>query len=179
VVPGQGAKPTSVLWKGCVWAMDNGAFKDFDAERFIEMLHRFRGTHGCLWVAVPDVVGNAAKTRARFERWAPVVRAFGFSLAFVTQDGQDVASLPWAQIAAIFIGGTDEWKFSQPSRDLMAVAHGLGKWVHMGRVNGRDRYRQAKSLGVHSMDGTGFTKFTDEMFGRRERWDAEPMLELR
>lgn len=151
---------------GRPWALDNGAFKQFNAELFIALLARFAGRPGCLFVAVPDVVGNSAETLARFERWAPVVRGYGFPVALVGQDGMQPSDVPWNAIDALFIGGTTAWKLGSGARALAAIACALGKWVHMGRVNSLRRLRYAESIGCSSIDGTGFTKHTDEMLRR-------------
>jgi EAL domain-containing protein (putative c-di-GMP-specific phosphodiesterase class I) len=43
-------------------------------------------------------------------------------------------------------------------RELIAHAHLHGKWVHAGRVNMPQRLDYFRSLGVHSIDGTGLSR---------------------
>jgi hypothetical protein len=166
----------ATLADGRPWAMDNGAFGVFDAEAFVEMLARFRGRPGCLFAAVPDVVGDAGATRARFDVWAPVVRGYGYPVALVAQDGLTPGTTPWAAIDALFLGGSTEWKLGPVARCLVGTARGLGKWAHMGRVNSVRRLRYAERIGCQSVDGSGFSRFPDEMLQRADRWRAQPDL---
>lgn len=76
------------------WAADNAAFSNFNASAFesmIDTLH-WRRIPGCLFVAVPDVVGDAVATCRKFREWQPLLRRFGWPLAFVGQDGAQYSS---------------------------------------------------------------------------------------
>jgi hypothetical protein len=66
-----------VLATGFPWAADNGAFTGFDAAAFASLLGRVAGKPGCLFVACPDVVGDARATLALFDIWQPVLKAVG------------------------------------------------------------------------------------------------------
>lgn len=132
------------------WAADNGAFSAFDPEAFLVMLERLRATEDwrlCLFVAAPDVVGNAKKTLEKFYRWAIVIRAFGFPVALVAQDGLTVETTPWIEIEALFIGGTTEWKLGPESRgardrgeaESKMGPHGAGE--HVAAYSSRSSYR--------------------------------------
>ena len=169
IVPRQ-RNDVALVQDGRPWAMDNGAFSHFDPELFVDMLYRHRGLPGCLFVAVPDVVADAEATRARFDRWAPVVRAYGFPVALVAQDGLTPETTPWTALDALFIGGSTEWKLGPEARELVGIARALGKWVHMGRVNSIRRLRYAERIGCQSVDGTGFSRFPDVMLRRAESW---------
>jgi hypothetical protein len=43
---------------------------------------------------------------------------------------------------------------------LIREAKWRGKWVHVGRVNTLRRIAWCKALGVDSIDGSGFARFT-------------------
>lgn len=91
------------------WAADNGAFSGFDGEAFMAMLHRhWYARERCLFVTVPDAVGDAAETARLFDEWEPRVRALGYPVAMVAQNGATAATLPWPRMGAVFIGGVLE-----------------------------------------------------------------------
>lgn len=116
------------------FAIDNGAFSGLRPSAFRRLLHRMRGQQArCLFVAVPDVVGNAPATWRAFETWGPQVAELGWPLAYVAQDGFD-RKVP-AGVQTLFIGGTDLYKESnQCVRDVrwavdqrLAGARGAGQ----------------------------------------------------
>ena len=141
------------------WAGDNDAFKAWDEGRFLAMLNRLDGTPGCLFVAVPDVVGDARATLDRFDDWRWEVAGRGFPVALVGQDGAEAIDLPWNECDAFFIGGSTNWKLSAAAGDLADEARRRGKWVHMGRVNTNRRMRIAREFHVDSLDGSGWSTF--------------------
>jgi hypothetical protein len=152
------------------WAIDNGAFAGFDEKAYLARLRRQEGFRRdtCLFVTAPDVVGEAMRTLECFEQWKD--RLEGWPLAFVCQDGQQNVRIPWPDIAAIFIGGTDNFKGSAHSFACIKTAKALGKWVHVGRVNTPGRFEFFAELGVDSIDGTGISRYTHmrEAIGQRD-----------
>jgi hypothetical protein len=154
------------------WAMDNGAFIGFEEGAFVRMLERFYSRPGCLFVAAPDYVGDAAATRERWPFWSRLIRGLGLPPAFVAQDGIAAFGVPWDEIGALFIGGSTEFKESEQVRDLCDAAKARGLWVHWGRVNGKRRYELALKAGADSIDGSGFSMFPNETIPRVARWDA-------
>jgi hypothetical protein len=148
------------------WAADNDAFLAWDEGRFRRMLGRLAGRPGCLFVAAPDVVGDAAATLARFAAWRPVIAAAGLPVALVGQDGAEGLAIPWDSLDAWFVGGSTAWKLSAAAADLVAEARARGKWTHMGRVNTRRRLRIAFDFGCDSVDGTGWSMFPDKYLRR-------------
>ena len=156
------------LWAP-VWAADNAAFSRFDPKAYRRMLERVHRTPGCLFVTVPDVVGDAFATRELWSDWYLFVHAFGLPTAFVLQDGVLEVGVPWLECDAVFIGGSTAFKLSADARACVTEAKRLGKWVHMGRVNTMPRLRYAQHLGVDSVDGTGFSRWPDVTFSRFTR----------
>lgn len=144
---------------GWQWAADNDAYSKWDPGRFRAMIDRIRGREGCLFVTAPDVVGDWAETQRRFEAWLPHLD--GFPVAYVLQDGQPIEHVPFDEIAAVFVGGSTEYKMSADAALIVARARALGKLAHMGRVNSYERVRYARWIGCTSIDGTQFSWFRD------------------
>jgi hypothetical protein len=144
------------------WAIDNGAYAKFDPAAFLALLKREeqRDREMCLFVTMPDVVGSARRTLEVFEHWKPQLDGWGWPLALACQDGQEHLSIPWNAIKAVFIGGTTNWKCSEHARHIIKAAQAIGKWVHVGRVNGPERFQYFEELGADSIDGTGLARYT-------------------
>jgi hypothetical protein len=162
------------------WAVDNGAFAGFDEPAFVALLERVHGAPGCLWVVAPDVVADAPATLALFDAWAPRIRALGFPLAFVAQDGLARAAVPWEGFDCLFLGGSTAYKLSGELMELALEAKQRGKLVHMGRVNTLRRMTYAHMLGADSIDGTSFSRFPDRWIpwalDGLERIERQPSL---
>jgi hypothetical protein len=155
-----------------VWAGDNGAFTTkkggFDPEKFRTMLKRpalqaARAT--CLFVVAPDkldvlpdgtVIGDAAGTLTQFPAWAAEIKAAGFPVALVAQNGLEdmLDQVPWDLVNCLFVGGSTEWKLSMGARRCVVRAQREGKLTHMGRVNSYRRLSLADGWGVDTADGT-------------------------
>jgi len=173
IVPGSGNTPVGI------WAADNGAFSGFDESMFLAMLERlepYRET--CLFVACPDVVGDASATLDLFHEWAPQLVREQWPLALVAQDGLEADAVPWRVIDALFIGGTTEFKLSSEAAGLVRLAKHHNKWVHMGRVNTIRRMVYANSIGVDSIDGTSFSRWSDIYIPRAVRMLPHQQLPL-
>jgi hypothetical protein len=123
--------------RGNLFGADCGAFKFLPHEyrNLLKKLLPFQ--QDCIFAVVPDVVASAIRTRELFNHWSPDMR--GWPLAYVTQDGQDRVDIPWSEIKAIFIGGTDEHKDGPEGEACIRAAIGFEKHVHVGRVNGMNR----------------------------------------
>jgi len=161
------------------WAADNAAFSRFDAPAYCRMITAI-AAHPTppLFVAVPDVVGDAFRTRHRFAEWYPHLRPYRLPLAYVLQDGERAELVPWPLVAAVFIGGSTAFKVGAEARALVRAAHARGAWVHMGRVNTARRITYAQQVGCHSIDGSGFSRFPDEMLQRFTRINDHGALDL-
>jgi hypothetical protein len=150
---------------GKVWACDNDCYnlgESFDFAAFLAWLETLRPyQQKCLFVPVPDVVGNHAATLARFYEMREPIKALGFPVAFVLQDGCQVAQdVPWELCDAVFVGGTTEYKLSQTVINLLVEAGEHGKWRHVGRVNSKVRINHFYDF-ADSFDGTGFGREPD------------------
>lgn len=142
-----------------MFCIDNGAFSRFMADSFASLLERERPRRDlCRFVAVPDVVGSAIRTSEVFGNWKS--RLAGWNLAYVCQDGQESIPIPWGDIAAIFIGGSTEWKLGKHAAHCIKAGLAIGKWVHVGRVNTPGRFEYFRDLGADSIDGTGLSRYS-------------------
>ncbi len=156
------------------WAADNACYSGWSERRFVGMLDRIAGVPGCLWVAAPDVVGDAAATLELFDIWQPIIAARGLPTGLVAQNGLENMEVPWDRIDALFIGGSTQWKLGEQARRLCVQAKARGKWVHVGRTNSRRRIRLLAGWGcVDSVDGSGFSRWPDTRIPRGLRWIAE------
>jgi hypothetical protein len=150
---------------GIPWACDNDAFNGWDAaaeRRYVNMIDRVAGLPGCLFVTVPDVVADAAATRAMFDHWAPELERRELPLAIVAQDGMTVDELRELapRLAALFVGGSTEWKLGDEAAELAREAKTLGLFVHWGRVNTRRRFDHIVATGAaDSFDGSKWARF--------------------
>jgi hypothetical protein len=140
------------------WAIDNGAFSGFEEAVFLSLLARQTGYPGCLFVTVPDVVGSARRTLEVFPHWKD--RLSSWPLALACQDGQEDLPIPWDDIAAVFIGGSTEWKLSKHAVACIKAAKVLGKWAHVGRVNDPARFEFFENAGADSIDGSGIAQYS-------------------
>lgn len=141
------------------WAIDNGGFAGLDIAAFEALLKREEHhKERCMFVAAPDIVGSAQRTLELFGLWKP--KLSGWPVALVCQDGQENLSIPWGDIAAVFIGGSTSWKCSVHVEHIIKTAKLFGKWVHVGRVNDPARFAHFEKLGADSCDGSGLARYT-------------------
>ena len=109
-----------------------------------------------MFVCLPDIVGDARRTLDLFNVFKPLTA--GLPRALVLQDGIGKFEIPWNDIDAVFVGGSDEFKISNECINACKVAKMLGKWVHVGRVNTALRVKNWLELG-DSLDGSGISKY--------------------
>lgn len=160
---------------GRPWAVDNGAFSNFDAKAFLSRLRRCdEHREKCIFVTAPDVVGSARRTLEVFDGWKG--RLAGWPIALAMQDGQQDLSIPWEEIKAIFVGGSTNWKVSEHATHCIKAAQALGKWVHVGRVNEPKRFEHFEKLGVDSVDGSGIAQYSHMREAISKRDDQEKLF---
>ncbi len=192
----------AIATSGRPWAADNGCGPkadgtpgQLDVPAFRQMLRdilsalRLPGARPPLWVAVPDVVGDAAATAERWREWRHELRGKGIPLAYVIQDGwDDVApgyaprlshgGLKWGgdtpRPACWFLGGSTGFKEGR-GIEIVAELKRAGRRVHVGRVNSERRLRLFDGLGVDAegypvavdtIDGTQFSMYPDTYIPR-------------
>lgn len=164
--------------EGIPWAADNDCFQGLHEERFVRMIDRIAGLPGCLFVSCPDVVADAGATAALFEKWAPELEKRGLPIALVAQDGLELDAIPFDRIAAVFIGGSTEWKIGPEAARIARAAKARGKWVHWGRVNSRRRFELIRATGAaDSFDGSKWARFRKTYLDQGLAWTIEARLE--
>jgi len=140
------------------WAIDNGAYAEFKEKKFLSLLKReWHHRDNCLFVCAPDVVADFNKTLELFNQWK--CKLAGWPIAFVLQDGLDIAKVPWNDIKAVFVGGSNKFKGSFVLLECLKIARQMNKWIHIGRVNTPNRYKFFEGI-ADSCDGTGLSRFT-------------------
>jgi len=137
------------------YALDNGAFKQFKELSFFKMLDSVDPQNPPMFVVAPDVVGCHDRTLALWYYYYPRLKAYGYPLAFVAQDGCSPDAVP-EEADWIFIGGTNGWK-SANIEPFIGSCLGL-RPVHVGRVNSLGFLKYCESVGVASIDGTGWMR---------------------
>jgi hypothetical protein len=185
-----------VGWANAVpcWAADNGCFSAgdrFDLAAWYAWLDEMRGARDtCLFAVAPDVIGDAAATRARSLPVLGDLAARGWTPAYVIQDGETVETTPWGTFGALFVGGVDCeacalrkslpgmprvagcrcFKWGPDARAIVAEAKRRGLWVHVGRVNSGVNLLRATRMGADSCDGTYMRFNPIQAVDRMGRW---------
>lgn len=161
---------------GVTWIADNGCFGagyPGDIQYLAWLVANRDDASTCLLATAPDVVGDAKATLERSRPFLPVIRALGYPVALVAQDGLENLTVPWDAFDALFIGGSTEWKLGKHARNLVTEAKRRGKHVHMGRVNSKKRLQYADMIGCDSADGTFPTYAPDENLRRLKVWISD------
>jgi len=81
-----------------------------------------------VFVALPDIVGDARRTLELFQHFTYFTT--GLPNALVLQDGIGDFPIPWGEVEAVFVGGSDQFKISQEAnggsvRQLAFLASGF------------------------------------------------------
>lgn len=159
---------------GGPWLADSGCFgQGYPGDDAYLAWLASRDREGCIMATAPDVVGDHDATVARSAPMIPRIRALGYRVGFVLQDGATVHNVPWADVDAVFIGGTTDWKLGPDVPPLIAAAKARGMWVHAGRVNSGRRYRYMQALGVDSCDGTYLAFGPDQLLPNVLAWTSQ------
>jgi hypothetical protein len=96
--------------------------------------------------------------------------------ALVAQDGLEtmLERVEWERIAAVFIGGSTEWKEGPGAAAIAREAARRGKWVHWGRVNTRRRFDLIVATGAaSSFDGSKWARFRKTYLDTGLAWTRE------
>lgn len=141
--------------EGIPYGLDNGCFGRFERAAWERLLDDADNDRP-VFVTLPDIVGDAQRTIELFEAfWT---RTQELPRALVLQDGIERVPIPWSDIVAVFIGGSDRFKTSPEAMAAARTAKMLGKWVHVGRVNTASRVRAWLGL-ADSCDGSGVAMY--------------------
>lgn len=126
-----------------------------------------------MFIVAPDVVGCHDRTLVLWNHYFPLLKEFGFPIAFVAQNGCTIDLIP-ESADWIFVGGIDPWKMENIENFV-----GHGRPVHVGRVNSIGRLKYCESIGVDSVDGTGWMRARGKQYHDLVEWfKGERQLEL-
>jgi len=150
---------------GMPYAIDNGAWGcfqkklPFDGDSFERLIQKHGA--GARFVVIPDIVCGGTRSLEFSLSW--IDRLVGLPrLLLPVQDGMvadDVgAVLRRYPGLGIFLGGSTEWKLATMYGWGM-VAHALGCYYHVGRVNTCRRIRLCAEAGATSIDGSSATRY--------------------
>jgi hypothetical protein len=150
---------------GVPHALENGMFGGDPAVTLPRWMRMLEAAEAEMWegdgsrpifVTLPDILCDARRTLELFEHFK--LRTNEFPRALVLQNGIEHIDIPWDDLAAVFIGGDDRFKYSPEAMRAAKTAKLLGKWVHVGRVNSAARVRNWLGL-ADSIDGSGVSRF--------------------
>ena len=157
--------PTGVhSHEGFRYCLDNGAWTAYQQGTpwnfgaFVRLVTRFG--YGADFVVVPDVVADAAATIRRTAVWLPILDGIGRRRLVAVQDGMTDADVKaWlSDDVGIFLGGSTEWKWSTVYQ-WGELAHRVGCYFHVGRVNSRRLVLRCSRAGADSFDGTSASMY--------------------
>lgn len=143
------------------YGLDNGCFTQFKRDTWLRMVDEARShstakNQQCKFVTLPDIVGDARRTLDLLYHF--LQHTEGVPRALVLQDGIGQHRIPWGNIDAVFVGGSDSFKIAPEAINACKAAKMMGKWVHVGRVNTAKRVRDWIGL-ADSIDGSGMSRF--------------------
>jgi len=145
---------TNYALAGVPYGLDNGCFSKFEKTAWLRLVSQAKESKP-VFVTMPDIVGDARRTREMFDYFEDEVQ--GLPLALVLQDGIANVDIPWKRMDAVFVGGSDQFKIAPEAFAACKAAKMMGKWVHVGRVNTVERLSNWIDI-ADSIDGTGFIK---------------------
>ena len=137
------------------YGLDNGCFARFEEKTWNRQVEEAKTTEP-KFVCLPDIVGDARRTLELFELFK--TKTIGVHRALVLQDGISEFNIPWNELSAVFVGGSDNFKIAPECINACKTAKILGKWVHVGRVNTSGRLQNWLDLG-DSLDGSGISQY--------------------
>lgn len=143
-------------------------------------------TSRLLFVTAPDAVeqtpdgprGDWAGTLWLWKSWQRALTRRRLPAAIVLQDGATTETVPWGDLAAVFVGGSTAWKEGREAAALLVEAERREVWRHVGRLQTERRLRLLEQAGFDSCDGTQFSRFSETYLAgwlERLRWRQEGM----
>lgn len=163
------------------WCYDNGAFKDWRADRpfnFVRWIRDLRCIRNWIldpheawngwprtpriqwpdFIVLPDIPngGNASlKLSLQWLSWARWSLEDHTRYYLAVQNGMDERKVRAALsvVDGIFVGGTLEWKM-ETGAFWVDLAHRFSMPCHIGRVGTLDRVRWAQEIGADSIDSS-------------------------
>lgn len=179
---------------GLRFGVDNGCFSRFKKREWLRLFERDKKyVENCVFVTMPDVVGNARRTLELFSHWSHAFSVIHdqWPVALVAQDGIEDLEIEWHRLKAIFIGGSDNFKDSKIAADVIKCAKLHGKHVHIGRVNSPSRWKHFEEMECDTFDlplefheeftcdGSGLSRY-DWMLDRILNYESDelPLIDI-
>jgi hypothetical protein len=179
---GMGRMVTAAGWRnpkpGMAWALDNGAFSDwqrclregramsaldFDGDRFVKVLRKVPPTQRPDFAVIPDLVAEGLRSLTFSCQWLHGFQRpalpHGWPWYLAVQDGMgeaDVSPLV-NRIGGIFVGGSLDWKH-ETGEAWVRFAHENGLPCHIGRVGTLPDLKWAERIGADSVDSTSWAQ---------------------
>lgn len=152
------------LMEGIAFMVDNGAFTNkYQFLQWLAGLRRLRLYRlQCLGVIIPDKPFYWSVTLEMFRELAPYARDLGFPVALAIQNGVSLAEVKSLDFDTVFVGGDEDFK-RRECWPVIDYALGLGKWIHVGRVNGERNINKFYGY-ANSWDGTTFSHHPTQQF---------------
>jgi hypothetical protein len=180
-----------VARSGMPWGADNDALAGVNPDAYLRMLDAIARSprEQLKFVAAPDavertpegIVGSWEGTLWLWRCWRPALVARGLPPAIVLQDGATPDTIPWDELAAVFVGASTRWKLSRTAELLVRLARTRGLWIHVGRVNTFGRLARIEAMGAHSFDGSQFSRWPEKYipsFLARLQYQQQPIPEV-
>jgi len=144
--------------------IDNGAFRcwkrgeKFREKPFFNLIElSLKAEKKADFLVLPDLIGEGARSLEFSSSYAEKLKEAGIPFALALQDGmeeKEVEEFVKAyNVKVLFVGGTTEWKW-RTAKKWKTLAEKLSITCHVGRVPSSRRVKQAKKIGVHSIDTT-------------------------
>lgn len=153
--------------EGMPYALDNGAWTAFQREEpfDVEAFQRAFDLFGerADWVVIPDIVAGGLASLDFSLPW--IDRLTGCKrLLLAVQDGMttDMIRPLLSDRVGVFVGGSTDWKLAT-AIEWGQLAHEVGCYMHVGRVNTVRRVRLCAAAGADSFDGTSATMFSQTL----------------
>lgn len=153
--------------EGMPYALDNGAWtafqrnEPFDVVAFQRAVDMFGERAD--WVVIPDIVAGGLASLDFSLAW--IDRLAGCKrLLLAVQDGMTTEAIrPFlSDRVGIFVGGSTDWKLAT-AIEWGQLAHDVGCYMHVGRVNTVRRIRLCAAAGADSFDGTSASMFAETL----------------
>lgn len=150
--------------EGFRYAIDNGAWSDFQAGRpfdepaFERLIDRLGA--GADFIVLPDIVAGGLRSLELSIRWINRTLSCCPLTLLAVQDGMSEADVaPWVgPNVGIFLGGSTEWKL-QTMQSWGDFCWQRRLHYHVARVNTARRIRLARVSAATSFDGSSASRF--------------------
>jgi len=153
---------------GCYNADSVDSFNQIE-QKFIDLTYRLDPGR-LAFVASPDIIADPDQTLELFYGWRPHFLHLRLRTALVLQDGMTTQDIPWPELEAVFVGGTDQYKFSPDVYRICLQAKQHRKWIHFGRINSKRKLSLAHDYHAHSVDGLHWSFYTHKNLAQGIEW---------